>query len=183
MYYARVNLYPRTLSAGLRAILSLGTLAFCLTAARPGVAQPAPALAAKAGEAVGTVQVGKTTVTLKYAYASGPADPGDSVYQIMLTDGPVPPDVLARGLGMGGAKALLQSGKLAGITMLISAEGFLRNIIPFAGDLRGEKMLASAGRLDSFVVTPNGVTGQGRKVSAGQGWSFAASFNAAVSKP
>ena len=115
-----------------------------------------------------------------------PSDRGGPVYDVMLTDGPVPPEILAKGLGIGGAKALLNSGKLSGITMLVGADGGLRNIIPFAGDLRGEKMLASAGKLDSFAATPNGLTGQGRKALAdtmGQGWSFAAGWNAAVGKP
>jgi len=178
--------HPRVPSIGLRAAASLIALAASLVAATAAYAQQAPAVPAKPGEAAGTVVVGKTTVTLKYAYATGPADRGGPVYDVMLTDGPVPPEVLAKGLGIGGAKALLSSGKLSGITLLVGADGFLRNVIPFAGDLRGEKMLASAGKLDSFAVTPSGLTGQGRKGSAdtmGQGWSFAAGWNAAVAKP
>jgi hypothetical protein len=176
----------RAPAIGLRAAASLIALAACLVAATTANAQPAPAIPAKPGEAAGTLVVGKTTVTLKHAYATGPADRGGPVYDVMLTDGPVPPEILAKGLGIGGAKALLNSGKLSGITLLVGADGFLRNVIPFAGDLRGEKMLASAGRLDSFAVTSNGLTGQGRKALAdtmGQGWSFSASWNAAVAKP
>lgn len=181
-----MNPSPRAPSIGLRAAVSLIALAACIVAAPTAYAQPAPAIPAKPGEAAGTVQVGKTTVTLKHAYATGPADRGGPVYEVMLTDGPVPPEILAKGLGIGGAKALLNAGKLSGITLLVGADGFLRNIIPFAGDLRGEKMLASAGKLDSFAVTPSGLTGQGRKAPAdtmGQGWSFAAGWNAAVAKP
>jgi hypothetical protein len=181
-----MNPHPRAPSTGLRAATSLFALAACIVAATTAFAQPAPAIPAKPGEAAGTVVVGKTTVTLKHAYATGPSDRGGPVYDVMLTDGPVPPEILAKGLGIGGAKALLNSGKLSGITMLVGADGGLRNIIPFAGDLRGEKMLASAGKLDSFAATSNGLTGQGRKALAdtmGQGWSFAAGWNAAVGKP
>jgi hypothetical protein len=47
-------------------------------------------------------------------------------------------------------------------------------------------MLASAGRLPSFTVAPTGITGQGSEGTAdtmGQGWSYAASWNATVTKP
>jgi hypothetical protein len=178
--------HSRAPSFGLRAAASLLAVAACLGAAAPAFAQPAPAIPAKPGEAAGTVQVGKTTVTLKHAYATGPSDRGGPVYEVMLTDGPVPPEILAKGLGIGGAKALLNSGKLSGITLLVGADGFLRSIIPFAGEVRGDKMLASAGKLDSFAVTSSGLTGQGRKSPAdtmGQGWSYAAGWNAALSKP
>lgn len=178
-----MNPRSRVPSAGPRALLSLLTLAVAIVAASPAFAQPAPAIPAKPGEAVGTVVMGKTTVTLKYAYASGPEGGGDPVYQIMLTDGPVPPDVLAKGIATKGANGLLRSGKLSGISMLVDAKGFLRNIIPFVGDLQGNKMLASAGSLDKFTVTPSGLTGQGRMGTAdtgNQGWSYSASFNAAT---
>jgi hypothetical protein len=176
-----MNLTARVPFAGPRALLSLLTLAVAIAAAMPAWAQPSPAIPAKPGEAAGTVVMGNTMVTLKYAYASGPEDAGDPVYQIMLTDGPVPPDVLAKGGATKGANGLLRSGKLSGISMLVDAKGFLRNIIPFVGDLKGNKMLASAGRLDKFTATPTGLTGQGRMGTSdtgNQGWSYAASFNA-----
>lgn len=175
-----MNLFTRVPSTGPRAVLSLMTLLLGVAAATPVFAQPVPAIPAKPGEAAGTVVMGNSTVTLKYAYASGPEDAVDPVYQIMLTDGPVPPEVLAKGSATKGANGLLRSGKLSGISMLVDAKGFLRNIIPFVGDLKGNKMLASAGRLDKFTVAPSGLIGQGR-MGAGdtnQGWSYAASFNA-----
>ena len=184
-YHAPMLPTPRAPSLGLRAAASLMTLAVCALATTIAMAQSAPAIPAKPGEALGTVQLGKTTVTLKYAYASGPEGAGAPSYQIMLTDGPVPPDVLAKGIATKGANALLRSGKLSGISMLVDATGFLYNIIPFVGDLQGSKMLGSAGRLDKFAVTPAGLTGQGRMDAAGtnQGWSYSASFNATVQKP
>jgi hypothetical protein len=154
--------------------------------AAAAVAQTPPAIPAKSGEAAGTVQAGKTMVTLKHAYALGPMDRGGQVYQIMLTDGPVPPEALAKELALGGGQSLLRSSKLSGITLLVDADGFVRNATPFIGDIRGSKMLASGGKLDSFAVAPTGIKGQGRKGAAdtqGQGWSYAASWNAAVTKP
>jgi len=161
-------------------------LALCLMQAVAALAQTAPAIPAKPGDAAGTVQLGSTTVTLKHAYALGPMDRGGQVYQIMLTDGPVPPEALAKELALGGGQSLLRSSKLSGITLLVDSEGYLRNVVPFIGDIRGSKMLASAGKLDSFAVAPTGIKGQGRKGSGdtqGQGWSYAASWNAAVTKP
>jgi hypothetical protein len=175
----------RAPSLGLRAAASTIALAACALATMSAMAQPAPAIPVKPGEAAGTVVLGKTTVTLKYAYASLAEGAGEPSYQIMLTDAPVPPDVLAKGVATKGANGLLRSGKLSGISMLVSAKGFLYNIIPFVGELQGSKMLGSAGSLEKFAVTPAGLTGQGRMDAAGtsQGWSYSASFNAAVAKP
>ena len=159
--------------------------ALCLLIAFGAAAQTAPAIPAKAGEAAGTVQAGKTTVTLKHAYALGPLDRGGEVYQIMLTDGPVPREAVAKELAFGG-QSLLRAGKLSGITLLVDSTGFVRTVVPFVGDMRGSQMLASAGELDQFSVARTGVKGQGHmKTSdtAGQGWSYAASWNAALTKP
>ena len=71
--------------------------------------------------------------------------------------------------------------RLSGISMLVDGQGFLRNIIPFVGDLRGNSMLSSAGTLAAFTTGPKGVTGQGTMNTAqtmSQGWSYAASWNA-----
>ena len=71
--------------------------------------------------------------------------------------------------------------RLSGISMLVDGQGFLRNIIPFVGDLRGGSMLASAASLTAFTASATGVTGQGSMTPAqtmSQGWSFAASWNA-----
>lgn len=158
----------------------------CLLEAVVALAQIAPAIPAKSGEAAGTIQAGKTIVTLKHAYALGPMDRGGEVYQIMLTDGPVPSDAVAKELALGGGQSLLRSSKLSGITLLVDSTGFVRTVVPFIGDIRGSLMLASAGMLDGFAVAPTGITGQGRKGTAdtmGQGWSYAASWNAAVTKP
>ena len=161
-------------------------LGLCLLHAVGAVAQTAPAIPAKSGDAGGTVQAGKTIVTLKHAYALGPMDRGGQVYQVMLTDGPVPSEAVAKELALGGGQSLLRSSKLSGITLLVDSTGNVRNVVPFIGDLRGSKMLASAGKLDSFAVAPAGITGQGRKDVAdtmGQGWSYAASWNAGLVKP
>ncbi len=151
------------------------------------IAQAPPAIPAKAGEAAGTVQAGKVTVNLKYAYAMGPLDaPADPVYQIVLTDAPIPPEALAAELKNRGGQRLLRTSKVSGISMLVDSKGFLRNIVPFVDEMRGSPMLASAGDLDKFAMTPAGITGQGKKGLAdkgGQGWSYAASFNAALIKP
>jgi hypothetical protein len=158
----------------------------CLLQAVGAIAQTAPAIPAKSGDAAGTVQAGNTIVTLKHAYALGPMDRGGQVYQIMLTDGPVASDAVAKELALGGGQSLLRSSKLSGITLLVDSTGFVRTVVPFIGDIRGSQMLASAGKLDSFAVAPTGITGQGRKSTAdtmGQGWSYAASWNAAVTKP
>jgi hypothetical protein len=162
--------------------------AFCLCflLAVAAIAQTAPAIPAKSGDAAGMVQAGKTIVTLKHAYALGPIDRGGEVYQIMLTDGPVPSDVVAKELALGGGQSLLRSGKLSGITLLVDSTGFVRTMVPFIGDLRGSQMLASAGQLDRFAAAPTGITGQGSKGAAdtmGQGWSYAASWNTAITKP
>jgi hypothetical protein len=161
-------------------------LGLSLLPALGAIAQTPLAIPTKLGDAAGTLQAGKTVVTLKHAYALGPLDRGGEVYQIMLTDGPVPPGALAKELALGGGQSLLRSSKLSGITLLVDSTGFVRSVVPFIGDIRGEKMLASAGKLDRFSVAPAGITGQGRKGASdtmGQGWSYAASWNAALTKP
>lgn len=160
-------------------------LALASWTAATALAQQAPAVPSTSGVAAGTVQLGKTTVTLKHAYALGPMDMGGMLYQVVLTDSPVPPEALAKEIARGG-QPMLKAGKLSGITLLVDDNGFVRNMVPFVGELRGSSMLASAGRLDSFAVTPSGTTGQGRKTldqTVGQGWSYAASWNATVTKP
>lgn len=151
-------------------------------------AQSVPAVPAKAGEAAGTLQAGKTTVTLKHAYARGPIEAAGKVYYVMLTDGPVPADQLANELRVGGGQGSMRSGKLSGLFLVVSGDGFVRTLIPFIGtdSLRGGSSMASAGNLESFKVTDAGVTGQGKRALAdtmGQGWSYGASFNAALIKP
>lgn len=152
-------------------------------------AQTAPAIPAKSGEAAGTLQAGKTTVTLKHAYARGPVAAGNSnVYYVMLTDGPVAADQLPNELRVGGGQGSMRSGKLSGVFLVVASDGFVRTLIPFIGtdSLRGGSTMASVGNLDSFKVTDAGVTGQGKRALAdtmGQGWSYGASFNAALIKP
>lgn len=173
-------------SRGRQRSIFAAVLGFWLLQAGGAIAQAQPAIPVKAGEAAGTVEAGKTVVTLKYAYALGPMDRGGQVYQIMLTDGPVPSAAVAKELAVGGGQSLLRSSKLSGITLLVDSDGFVRTMVPFIGDLRGSQMLASAGKLDRFLVAPTGITGQGRKGMTDtmqQGWSYAASWNAAVTKP
>lgn len=145
----------------------------------------ATAIPPKVGVASGTVQAGKLTVTLRHAYALGPIDSGGTVYQIVLTDSPIPAGALSKELERGGQQ-LLKTGKLNGIALLVDDTGFIRNMVPFIGELRGSRMIASAGQLQAFRVTPPQVTGQGRATAeqtSGQGWSYAASWNAALQKP
>lgn len=175
----------RTSERRRRVAISAAVLAVAGWIAVPAWAQKAPAGAPAPGGAAGTLQLGKTTVTLKHAYALGPMEMGGKLYQVVLTDGPVPPDALAKELARGG-QPLLKSGKLSGITLLVGETGFVRTMVPFVGDLRGSNMLASVGRLESFAITPTGLTGQGRQdigQTMGQGWSYSASWNAPVSKP
>ena len=147
-------------------------------------AQAPPPLPAKTGEAAGTLQAGKTSVELKHAYAMGPVD---DAYHVMLTDGPVPLDMLAKELKLGGGQTMLRQKKVSGVYMIVAKDGFVRTLIPVVGDdIRGSSSMASAGKLDSFAATATIVTGQGRRALAqtmGQGWSYAASFNAALVKP
>jgi len=169
---------------GQRWVQALGFAAWVVAAV---VAQQSavPALPAKPGIAAGAVKAGSASVTLAHAYALGPIDSGGTVYQIVLTNNPIPADALAKELARGG-QSLLKSGKLQGIGMLVDESGFIRNIVPYIGELRGSSMLASAGQLESFAATARGVTGRGSKVTGdtmGQGWSYVASWNAALVKP
>lgn len=117
-------------------------------------------------------------LTHAYAVLASDARPD---YYVVLTDGPIPPEMVAKDLQRNG-RTLLQSGKLSGISMLLNAEGFLLNIIPFIGDIRGTLMLGSAGSLTSFVVGAKAVTGQGTMdtKTTGQGWSYSAGWNATL---
>ena len=147
-------------------------------------AQPAPTVPAKAGEAAGTLQAGKTSVALRHAYAMQVND----AYHVMLTDTPVPADMLAKELKLGGGQTMLRQKKASGVFIVVAAkDGFVRTLVPFVGDdMRGGNSMASVGNLQSFAATPAAVSGQGSQTPAqtmGQGWSYAASFNAALAKP
>jgi hypothetical protein len=145
-----------------------------------------PAIPAAAGTASGTVQAGPLTITLAHAYVSGPLDPDDVVYQVVLTDAPLPEAAIDRELRNGGGQALLRAGKVSGISLLVDAKGFVRNVVPFIGsDLRGSRMLASAGTLPSFTVKGGRATGQGQQTTeqTNQGWSYSASWNATLRPP
>ena len=145
---------------------------------------PAP-IPGKAGVAVGALKAGPVTVTLAHAYASGPIDSfgdGDLLYMVVLTDRPIEESAIAGEIKRGG-QALLQSGKLQGLALLVDSKGSIRNIVPYVGELRGNRMLASAGRLTSFTVQKDRVSGQGALTpedTMQQGWSFAASWNATL---
>jgi len=161
-------------------VLAIGLCAIHLVA----LAQALPPVPAKAGEAAGTLQAGNTSVALKYAYAMMV----DDAYHVMLTDTPVPMDMLARELKLGGGQTMLRQKKASGVFMVVSAkDGFVRTLIPFVGDdMRGSNSMGSVGKLDAFAATQANVSGQGSRTLAqtmGQGWSYAASFNAAPGKP
>ena len=157
------------------AILALTGLVFTGSTASARQTPPVPA---KPGMAAGTVTVGSTTITLAHAYVGALAD---GLYEVVLTDAPVPPADIAVEVKSGGGQRLLRSAKISGISMLVDGTGFLRNIIPFVGELRGSSMLASAGTLTAFTASATGVTGQGSMTAAqtmSQGWSYAASWKA-----
>ena len=184
-YTARMPVLSRHIDRLSRIGTRAAVLALAGWTAATALAQQVPAVPPSAGVAAGAIQLGKTTVTLKHAYALGPMDMGGMLYQVVLTDSPVPPEALAKEIARGG-QPMLKAGKLSGITLLVDDTGFVRTMVPFVGDLRGGSMLASAGKLESFAVTPNGLTGQGRKQidqTVGQGWSYAASWNALITKP
>jgi hypothetical protein len=153
-----------------------------MTASAAESQAPAP-IPAKTGVAIGTLKAGSTTVTLAYAYAAGPIDSGGKLYIVELTDQPIPDAAIAGELKRGGGQGLLRSGKLRGLSMYVDETGFVQTIVPFAGELRGEKMMASAGRLATFAIKAGQVTGQGAMTpdqTMQQGWSYAASFNATL---
>lgn len=176
----------RLVGVGARVWVSRVALGFFLSAAvAAAVAQQAPPVPTTAGTAAGSVQLGKVTVALKHAYVLAFTLFDEPVYQVVLTDAPVPPDALARELARGG-QPLLKAGKLSGLSLLLGPDGSIRSLVPYIGELRGSQMLASAGTVDGFKATATGVIGQSARDSSrtmGQGWSYAASWNAAVTKP
>ena len=149
------------------------------------LAQSAPAIPVKVGVASGTVQAGATKITLAHAYVAGPIGEDDPLYQVVLTDAALPEESVGKELSRGG-QSLMRAGKVSGIAILVDATGFARNVVPFIGELRGNKMLASGGQLASFAAKEGRATGQGALTTAqtmNQGWSYAASWNAAVRPP
>lgn len=144
-----------------------------------------PAMPTTLGTAAGNLRVGSVTVSLKHAYALASTMADEPIYQIVLTDAAVPADALARELARGG-QPLLKAGKLSGLSLLVGPDGSIRSIVPYIGELRGSQMLASAGSVDGFKATATSVIGQSSRDAsrtAGQGWSYAAGWNAALAKP
>lgn len=143
------------------------------------VGAQAPAAALKPGMASGTLTVGTTTVTLAHAYVAGPTS---DLYVVELTDQPIPEAALGAELRRGGGQGLLRSGKVQGLLLYLSDQGFVVTAIPFVGALRGEKMLGSAGSLDAFTIAGGQATGAGGLTAekTNQGWSFTARFAAPV---
>jgi hypothetical protein len=148
--------------------------------------QAAPSIPTQVGTAAGTVQAGTTKITLTHAYVSGPIGDDDPLYQIVLTDAPLPADAIDTELLHRGGQALLRGRKVNGIAILVDKAGGVRNIKPYVADLRGGQMLASAGRLAGFTPQEGRATGQGTLTlsqTMNQGWSYSASWNAAVRAP
>ena len=149
-------------------------------------AQSPPPVPAKVGAAAGIVEAGAKKITLAHAYVAGPIGDDDPLYQVVLTDAPIPEDAIEKELLHRGGQALLRAGKINGIALTVDGTGFIRNVRPFVGELRGNQMLASAGQLAAFAAKEGRSTGQGILTSAQtmkQGWSYAASWNAAVRPP
>ena len=162
------------------------TLCASMALALVAVAQSAPPIPAKVGAAAGTVEAGGKKVILAHAYVAGPIGEDDPLFQVVLTDAALPEDAIGKELLHRGGQALLRAGKVNGIALTVDATGFIRNAVPFIGELRGSQMLASAGQLTAFAAKEGRSTGQGVLTSAQttkQGWSYAASWNAAVRPP
>jgi hypothetical protein len=158
----------------------LPAVAFCVVAVATA-SQAIPPVSDKPGVAVGSIKRGSATVTLTHAYASGPFD-SDNLYMVVLTDGPIPAASIGAETKMGG-QPLLRAGKLQGISLMVDSKGFVRNMVPYIGELQGNRMISSAGQLTSFAVRGGRVTGQGSMTAdrtMGQGWSYAASWNATL---
>lgn len=166
-----------------KAFFSFGTVVTVVALSVVATArQGAPPVPDKSGVAAGSIKYGTATVVLTHAYASGPFESGGALYMVVLTDRPIPEASIAAETKRGG-QALLRAGKLQGISLMVDATGFVRNMVPYIGELQGSKMIASAGRLASFVVRGGRVTGQGSMTAdrtMGQGWSYAASWNATL---
>jgi hypothetical protein len=148
-------------------------------AVAPVLAQAPAGKAAPADSATGTLKIGATAVTLAHAYVAGPVS---GVYVVELTDQPIPEASLAAELRRGGGQGQLRSGKVNGLVLYVAPDGFVQTAIPFAGTVRGEKMLASVGPMIAFSVAGTQARGVG-SLSAektNQGWSYDARFTAAV---
>jgi hypothetical protein len=161
----------------------LGAVCLLAAVAAPAVAQVATGKAttgaATAGTATGVLKVGTRTVRLAHAYVAGPVS---GVYVVELTDQPIPEAALAGELRRGGGQGFLRAGKVQGLLLYVSPDGFVQTAIPFAGDLRGEKMLASVGSLVRFAVVGTQASGVGSLPAerTNQDWSYDARFTATV---
>jgi hypothetical protein len=166
----------------LTTFLSVCAVAVTIVSGESARQGKAPAIPSAPGVAAGTVALGSATVTLAHAYAMARTEFDETLYQIVLTDKPVPADALARELARGG-QPLLKAGKLSGISLLVDTSGHVRNIVPYVGDLRGEKMLAGGGSLAAFAVKGTLLSAQavfGTDRTVGQGWSFTGSWTATL---
>jgi hypothetical protein len=160
------------------------TMLVSTTIALAGAQSNLPPIPAKPG-AAGTLQVGKTSVTITHVYV-GTEESDETLYRVLLVDRAIPAGAIAKELQRGGGQMLLRTGKLDGVMLLVDGTGFVRTAIPFAGELRGSSMLASVGRLQNFTAKDGVTTGQGALEASqtmNQGWSYAASWNAKVFKP
>jgi hypothetical protein len=159
------------------AILSAGLAAPPAAAQAPATTPPAAAL--EPGTASGTLTVGTTTVNLTHAYVAGPTS---DLYVVELTDRPIPEEALAAELRRGGGQGFLRSGKAQGLLFYLTDKGFVVTVIPFAGDVRGDRMLGSLDSFDSFTIAAGRATGAGAITAekTNQGWSFKGRFAATV---
>jgi hypothetical protein len=159
-------------------VLVVGVLALGVPGAVAQSRKATTGAPARPGTATGTLTVGTTPVALTHAYVGGPFDGGN--YIIELTDQVLPEASLAAELKFGGGQGLLRSGKAQGLMLHVDAKGFVMTAIPFAGEYRGNKMLASVGSLASFTVAAGQVTGAGKLTAedTNQSWSYQAQFTA-----
>lgn len=172
-----------TLFAALRPVLAGAVVAVCAVVS--ALAQTPPPLPASVGTATGTLTAGATTITLKHAYVLPFTMFDEPAFQVLITDQPIPAAALAKEVARGG-QALLKAGTLSGVSLLLGPDGSIRNLVPYISDLRGSRMLASAGTLTDFKASPTQVTGRdarGPDRTSGQGWSYTAAWNAQVVKP
>jgi len=163
--------------------ISLTAVFLSIVVVAAAAKQAAPPVPDKPGVAVGSIKRGSATVALTHAYAAELVQFGETIYMVVLTDQPIPEASIAAETKVGGGQPLLRAGKLQGISLMVDSKGFVRNMVPFIGELQGSKMIASAGQLASFVVGGGHVTGQGSMTAdrtMDQGWSYSASWNATL---
>jgi hypothetical protein len=103
-------------------LCALSVLAGVTALAQAPAGKAATGLPAAADKATGTLKVGATTVTLAHAYVAGPVS---GIYVVELTDRPIAEAQLGAELRRGGGQGLLRSGKVQGLLLYVTPDGFV----------------------------------------------------------